>query len=160
MLYVLDTSALIDAWIHDYSPENFLPLWEKIIVELAKASELTVPENVLLELYGKDDELRKWVQGKKDYLCTTTLPEIQKLANEIANKHPNIGSKGIGSKNFADVYVIATAEYLGGTVVTSEGFTGNIDGPKLPDVARYRNIRVIKFNQIIRDLGLKFDLAP
>lgn len=158
MGYVLDTSALIDAWTMWYPRENIPDVWLNI-EDLAKQSGLTVPDAVLLELEAQADDLYKWCHARKDVLVSETSNEVQRIVQEISNLYKNLVDAGTPSKNFADPIVIAMAEHLGCAVVTHENASGNLTGPKMPDVCRDRGIRVIRFHRIVSEQGWRFQSA-
>jgi len=155
MLYVIDTSALIDAWTKWYSLKSIPPFWQNL-ESLAREEKATIPDAVLLELEEQDDDLHRWCQERKEYLCTPTTDDVQRIINEISNRYRNLRRAGIPSRNFADPVVIAVAIYLNSAVVTHEHATGNINGPKMPDVCRDRGIRVVQIHQIISEQGWVF----
>lgn len=148
------SSALIDAWTKWYSPETIPHFWDKI-EELARAGNLTLPDAVLLELSVKDDDLYKWCHERKDFICTPSIQEIQDLLKRIANNYPNLRG-GSQNKNFADPFVIAVAEYYHCIVITHEEATGNLSGPRIPDICRDKMIRVMQFHHLIREQGWRF----
>jgi len=156
MLYVLDTGALIDAWRVDYFPQNFPMIWEDVD-RLARSGSLTIPEAVHIEIKSQDDELHGWCNQRKEYLCTPINPAIEQLVHEIANQYPTLQANEMSGKNFADIYVIATAEYFHCTAVIHEQGSGNLHSPKMPDVCRARGIRLIRFPLIIREQGWSYN---
>lgn len=155
MLYVLDTSALIDAWTKWYSPDILLSFWENI-ERLSESGDLTIPDAVLLELKPQDDDLYRWVHSRKEYICTQFTEDIQRLVQKIANRYPNLRHAGTPSKNLADPVVIAVAEHFNCAVVTHEKATGNLNGPKIPDVCRDMDIRVMQFHHLVREQNWQF----
>lgn len=155
MLYVVDTSALIAAWDQWYSPERFPPFWE-YLERMARERELTAPEQVLWDLKSRDTELYRWCSQRRDILFTETRSEIQRIVERLANAHPNLRSRGPGSKNFSDFYVIATACHFGCAVVTQESATGNIRGPRIPDVCKEEGLRVLQIWRVGEEQGWEF----
>ena len=60
---VIDTSALLDGWVRYYPPDLFPSLWSHL-EEMIRTGELLSPDEVLLELAQKDDEIHKWADGR------------------------------------------------------------------------------------------------
>lgn len=155
MRYVLDTSALVDAWNKWYSPDTIPGVWDNL-EDLGRSAQLTIPDAVLLELQIHDDALYRWCRDRKDFICTASSQEIQELVKEICDSYPNLRKAGTPSKNFADPIVIAVAEHFGSAVVTHEIPTGNLNGPRIPDVCKDRGIRVLQFHRLVREQGWTF----
>jgi len=155
VFYVLDTSALVDAWSKWYSPLSIPPFWDNLEI-LATVKEATIPDAVLLELEVIDDDLYRWCKEREDFICTPSTEEIQDLVKRIADDYPNLRNAGTPSKNFADPVVIAVAEYFGCAVVTHENATGNLNGPRIPDVCRDKGIRVMQVHHLVLEQGWTF----
>jgi hypothetical protein len=62
-VYCIDTSSLIELKIK-YPREVFPTLWEKM-EELIQNGQIIAPIEVKKEIEKGDDELKKWVRGKK-----------------------------------------------------------------------------------------------
>jgi len=156
MLYVLDTSALIDAWTRWYSPKVLPPFWEGL-AELARAGSVTIPEPVLWELSDQEgDDLYRWCRDRVRILVTQVTSAIEGIARDLGRRYPNIRSAGPSSKNYADLFVIATAADFRCAVVTDEAATGNLNGPRLPDVCKAEGIRVIQMHRFPQEQGWQF----
>ena len=150
MIYVIDTSALIDAWTKWYPPNNFPTIWENI-EDLGRNNILTIPDAVILELSAQDDDLYKWCKARNNYICTSSTEPRQKIIITVSNKYKNLIKSGTPSRNFADPIVISIAEYFQCTVVTHEKFTGDLNGPRIPDVCKDMGIRVVQFHQVVQE---------
>ena len=155
MLYVLDTSALVDAWSKWYSPRSIPSFWDNL-ENLAISNACTIPDAVLLELQSVDDDLYRWCRDRESFLCTQTTEEIQEVVKRISNNYPNLRQAGTPSKNFADPIVIAVAEHFKCAVVTHEQATGNLNGPKMPDVCKDLGIRVMQIHHLVLKQGWTF----
>lgn len=155
MGYVLDTSALVDAWTKWYSMRSIPRFWERL-EQLAQASEATLPDAVMLELEKIDDDLYRWCKAREQFLMTPTTPDIQAVISDISNAYPNLRHSGPPGANFADPVVIAHAEVRGFAVVTHENATGNLNGPRIPDVCKARGVRPMQIHHLIHELGWTF----
>jgi len=138
----------VDAWSKWYSPYSIPTFWDNLEA-LAQRSEATIPDAVLLELETQDDDLYRWCHERADFFCTPTTEDIQRLVSEISDSYPNLRRAGTPSRNLADPVVIALALSLGAAVVTHENATGNLNGPRIPDVCRDRGIRVMQVHHVV-----------
>ncbi len=82
MGYVLDTSALVDAWTKWYSPQSIPRFWDRLEA-LAHTGEAVLPDAVLLELEHVDDDLYRWCKDREEIICKPTTVEIQNSLNHI-----------------------------------------------------------------------------
>ena len=155
MGYILDSSALVDAYNKWYSPESIPSFWNKI-EEAAIAGELFIPDGVLLELERIDDGLYRWCKDREEILVVPTTDDIQNRIELISNSYPNLRKAGVPGRNFADPIVIALAQHKEFSVVTHESYTGNINGPKIPDVCKDLGIRVMQIYIMVKNLGWQF----
>lgn len=151
MDYILDTSALIAAWGTWYRPENMQPFWNGI-EEMANNSRLAVPDAVLQELSERESELYKWCKKREKILVKPSDDSIQDVVKYIEKKYPGLKTASMpAGKNFADPFVIAMAKVYEAKVVQNEGFSGNLNGPKIGDVCRAMGIDCIQVHRIIRE---------
>lgn len=155
MGYVIDTSALVDAYTKWYSPKSIPTFWDRLEA-LADSGEATVPDAVLLELEVVDDGLYRWCKDREDAMVTPTTEDIQAIVTTISTSYPALRNAGAPGRNFADPIVIALAEYLDFSVVTHELATGNLNGPRIPDVCRDKGISVMQVHHMVRELGWTF----
>ena len=152
----MDTDALIDGWRELYQPRFMPTLWEHLI-SLAQLSHLAIPDAVILELERKDDELYKWCKSNEDVLSIESNGQIQSAVKELVIKYPQFAWSGFPkSKNFADPFVFASARVNNCSVVTHERATGNMSGPKLPDICRAEFISCLRFHDVIVQEGWIF----
>ena len=151
MIYCLDTSALIAAWVENF-PQDVTPkLWSDHLPGLVASKRLLTPKDVALELEkktGKDDGLCQWVNAQEGLvrdLDDALLAEVKR----IVNKYRRLIEQKPG-RNGADPIVIALASVTGGTVVTKEGMSNNLAKPKIPDVCRAEGIKCVGMLDVIR----------
>ena len=78
------------------------------------------------------------------------------MLRKVINEHPNLGATIPGGKNFADPYVIASAHVRVATVISHENRTGNMNGPKIPDVCSVYGIGCQRLPDLIRAEGWQF----
>jgi len=154
--YVIDTSALVDAWTKWYSPRTIPSFWINIEY-LGKEKILGIPDGVILELQVIEDDLYKWCKEREDIMSIISTDEIQALIKKIANEYPNLRNSSKAKKNFADPIVIAAAEYHKCSVVTHESPTGTINGPRIPDVCKDKGLRVLQIHHLVKDQGWVFN---
>lgn len=154
MIYCIDTSALIDAWIRWYPEDMFPTLWENI-ENIIDEGKLISSEEVLNELERKEgDSLHQWAQERQGIFLPLD-DNIQECARQIMTSHPQLVDGRTG-KSFADPWVIATANVHGTVLVTGEKPTGSPDRPKIPDVCRDMSIKCIGFVDMIRQENWRF----
>jgi hypothetical protein len=146
--YVLDTSALVDAWTKWYSPQSIPRFWDKL-EGLGRSGMAAIPDAVLFELQPIDDGLYRWCKQRENIIVEPSTPEIQIIVAAISTKYPNLRYAGAPGKNFADPVVIALAKHKKYAVVTHEKMTGNLNGPKIPDVCKAEGITVMQIHHLV-----------
>ena len=165
MVYCMDTSAFIRL-DRDYSREVFPSLWDDFIITLVNESRLIATEEVKEELKRKDDELFKWVTNHCSGILMKTETKILTRVNEIMGRFPNLIDPNNPTHNQADPFVIAlaleTQNVLPGIeqdmetmVISYEKYTGNLNGPKMPDICKYYGLKVGKLIDIFKNEGWK-----
>lgn len=165
MIYCMDTSAFI-ALERDYSHDVFPSLWDDFIISLVKENRLIASEEVKEELKRKDNDLVNWVKRNCNEVFAKTDIQILEHVKDIMNRFPNLINSDNPSRNQADPFVIALAlktrqsikeekRDSGLIVITYENFTGNLGGPKMPDICRYFKVRVGKLIDIFKIEGWK-----
>lgn len=155
MGYIFDTSALVDAWTKWYSMSSIPRFWQNL-EQLAVSSQALIPDAVLLELQPVDDELYRWCKTRESTLVAPTSQPVQELVAEISNGFPNLRHVGPPGANFADPVVIALAIHMQFGVVTHEQATGNLHGPRIPDVCKARGVRVMQVHHVVLERGWTF----
>ena len=147
MIYVLDTSAVIDGRIRYYPPEVFPGLWQRI-EDLVVQERLISSEEVLLELEKVEDDAFAWAIDHPAMFLAIDA-EIQVAVTNILGRHPRLVNAQ-KSRSMADPWVIALASIKQGTVVTGEHRSGNLSRPKIPDVCNHEQIPYVDFIGMIR----------
>lgn len=134
--YVIDTCAIIDL-IHRYPPGTFASLWRKIDA-LAQEGRLVCPGQVLCELRRKDDNAAEWLEKRQNLMVTREDAEIWTLAQRLVASHTGLVDP-TRTKPQADPFVIALAQKLGWSVVTSERTKG-FGAVNIPSVCRKQSV--------------------
>ena len=134
MIYVFDSSPLIDLFRH-YYPDRFPSLWENFDALVSERSIISVRE-VRRELEGYGDRLSDWVKGHHEFFLTPTTDEFGFVSEifKITRFQMLIRTKErLNGKPVADPFVIAKAKIQEeGCVVTQE--------VKKPNAARIPNV--------------------
>ena len=151
--YVLDTSALIGAWVRTYPPEHFPNFWDNLDA-MAQNGRVLVPEEVVTELKAKQDELLIWVRNHEEWLKAPTTRAVMAKTRVVLSQYPGLTQPGTG-RGRADPFVIATAWELGMTVVTEE-HGGSEAKPKIPSVCKSLGVDCISVVDLIRREGWTF----
>ena len=154
MIYCVDTSAFMDAWVRWYPQEIFPSLWSNVDNLIAE-ERLISSEEVLQEIERKEgDSLYDWAK-KREAVFLPLDDQVQGYVNSVMATHPRLVDGRTG-KSYADPFVIATAIVKQSTIVTGERATGSRDRPKIPDVCRDLKLRCIGFTELIRQEGWRF----
>lgn len=130
-LYSFDTSSFLNGRRDLLPPTVFRSLWYNL-EEMIADGDIRAVDVVKEELSRRDDEVSKWVNLQEDLFVALSL-EIQQETKYVLANHPKLMGKG-GGRNGADPFVIGLARATGGTVVTEEKMSGNIERPRIPDV--------------------------
>jgi hypothetical protein len=165
MIYCIDTSALINL-DREYSYEVFPSLWDDFITHLVEEGRLIATEEVKEDLKKRDDELFNWVMKHCDMMFIKTNTLVMERVRLILAQFKNFINPEKPDKNFSDPFVIALAleaqnilPYVDGEteimVITYERFTGNLHGPKMPDICKYYGLKVGKLIDIFKVEGWK-----
>lgn len=157
MLYSVDTNVLIDAWREWYAPTSHPTFWERL-EQLAIQGKLKISDAVLWELEEvEDDTLTAWCKERENILCYPSVAELQRRVGRLGSQYPNFVNQKLGTKNFADPFVVALAQmHPGCSVVTHEKGTGNLNGPRIPDVCKAEDIRFMRLPRLVREEGWVF----
>ena len=143
VVYSCDSSSLVMASGVLYPMDNFPALWTKI-EELIRSDRLKMSEPVYDEAM-RGEVLRNWCREKelKPFLLSRVDESVQTALRGIQSDYQNL-TQPHTSKSSADPWVIALAmQYQQGVVVTEEQPTGNLQGPRIPDVCKDLGIECI-----------------
>lgn len=80
---------------------------------------------------------------------------VQLATREILAAHPRLMGKG-GGRNAAEPFVIGLARVHGGTVVTEETPSGNLDKPRIADVCEAMGAGWLNLIGFVRQRGWSF----
>ena len=150
--YSVDTSALIDAYYRTYTPNVFVSFW-RYLTDLASRGVVVASEEVWQELAKKrESELTKWAKSVPG-MFQRTDSEVQTTVHDVLSAYPNLVQAN-SAKSKADPFVIALAKVRVCAVLTCEQATGNLQGPKIPDVCRALGIRLVTFSQMLHEQGI------
>ena len=143
-IYCIDTSALIAAWYERYKPNRFPKLWTQFD-ELVEKRRLFSSSIVLDECSRRSPELHEWLKDRPEMFV---MPDeaVQVRVQHIVNTYKALVAQG-KEKFAADLFVIATAETRGHTVITEE--TGPDSLKKIPGVCRALRIPVLNLMELI-----------
>lgn len=129
--YSVDTSALLNGRRDLLPPVVFRTVWLNIEQAIA-AGTIRAVDEVHRELARRDDEMHAWATAQPG-LFVPLDADIQRATSEVLAQHEKLMGVG-GGRNAADSFVIGLAMARGGTVVTEETMSGNINKPRIPDV--------------------------
>ena len=160
MIYIADTSAIIDAK-YLYPPENFSPFWEKLH-EMNKNNQFIILKKVKKELSKGDDYLSSTFLHDK--IITEDEEErpvkcVMNIVKILESKHYTVFSKWLHT---ADPFVIGYALYIQKTtfhdvfLLHSEVERGR--KIKIPMVCKLFKIPNGKMNKLIIMEKFKFSL--
>ena len=150
VVYSCDSSSLIKASAVLYPMDNFPALWIKI-EELIRSDRFKMSELVFDEAM-RGEVLRKWCSEKelKPFLLSKVDEAVQNAFQTILSNYPNLMHVATG-KSLADPWAIALAmQYRRGIVVTEEQPTGNLQGPRIPDVCKDRGIECVNIAGLVK----------
>ena len=147
--YSIDTSALINWWIEDYSPDVFPSLVPKLEVLIA-AGRLRAIRGVKDEL--GEGELREWCLKQVDLFIDEDEKVQRRVAQLMATYQNPKRTRGIDK---ADPFVIALADVQDRKwVVVSAEKGGSLENnPKIPVVCRDIGVEHIRFFELLRREG-------
>jgi hypothetical protein len=151
--YCIDTSALLDGWVRWYPPDTFHTLWRNIEALIEQAA-IVAPEEVLMELSKKDDDVHKWAKRNKA-MFLAPIEDIQIATSEVLGRFPRLVDSR-KDRSQADPFVIAAARVYDLIVVTEEKRPGTEDRPTIPIVCTSFGIRHMRLLDMIRDQGWRF----
>jgi hypothetical protein len=117
----LDANVYIECKNRWYRFERFPKFWAFLSAKIHEGS-IHSPKAVYDELVEYGDQLSRWVKSRKSGLGIPPVPGVQdryrKIADYVAKEFPRERAEEFLSD--ADPWVIASAWFVGGTVVTHE----------------------------------------
>lgn len=151
MIYSIDTSIFIEAWVNHYPRDVFPAVWEKFETSIDQKKFKIVFE-VYRELNQIDDDLFAWAKRRRSKFIRLDAA-IQRRAAGILTRFPRL-AKADATRRDADPFVIALAAEEGLTVVTYE--KSKPSKPHIPDVCRHMSIPCITLVELFRNEGWQF----
>jgi len=142
MIYVFDSSPLIDLFRH-YYPERFPTLWQNFDNLVLNKMIVSVSE-VGKEIEDWGDRLSEWVKNHREFFLNPTTEEFNFVADifRITHFQAMIRKKErLQGKPVADPFVIAKAKISGACVVTQEKLKEN--AAQIPNVCEHFGIPCI-----------------
>ena len=156
MIYSIDTSSLIGAWVRLYPPDVMPGFWKEM-ERLARTKAVFASIEVLNELKRKDDDVAKWA-GQHKNMFVEPEKQVQDEMKMIVSRFPGLSNLDTG-KSVADPWVIALAKVHHGVVVTEEEPSQNPGKkPHIPDVCNLLEIECMNVLQFIRAQKWVFEL--
>jgi hypothetical protein len=148
LIYSIDTSAFLDAWVRYYPRDVFPSIWQQMDGAVT-SGVLRSSDEVLRELGKKDDDAHQWMKARASMIVEFDT-EIEQHVQEIMSKYPRLVDTKKG-RSGGDPFVIAVARARNLTVITAENPTGNIAIPRIPDVCGDLGIRCVRMLDFFRE---------
>jgi hypothetical protein len=136
MIYVFDTSTLVDLFRHYYE-SRFPSLWVSFAQMVDSQRVISVSE-VWQEISQRDDRLAAWGKAHRDFFEAPVGAELQIVAQIFAVPHFQAmvrTQQTLQGKPVADPFVIAKAKVIAACVVADEEERPN--SAKIPNVCRH-----------------------
>lgn len=150
--YIFDAGVFIILNNH-YPKDIFISLWDNMDNVIHEGKVISVSE-VFLELSKRDSEAHQYAKKHKQIFSRATIRE-QELSREIIDNYPDLIGKALYSgEPVADPLIIARAEYIEGTVVTTEKFKPNAF--KIPNICQKREVQCLDLFSFMKKEGWKF----
>ena len=148
MIYVFDTSPLIDLFKHYYQ-ERFPTLWNRFFRMIDLNRIISTREN-LHEIENYNDLLSQWVKENKKIFEAPSAKKVEFVKKIFINPHfQNIIEKRKilqGGYN-ADPFVIAKAKIKNASVVTNKVVKPN--APNIPAICAHFRIPCINLEEFM-----------
>ena len=163
-LFVLDTNVFIGAH-NDYYAPAFCPAFWDCVIRYFHAERLISIDRVFTEI-EKPVELVQWAQNApNDFFVFSGDQPVVTAYRTIMNWVQNNPQFHTAAKSkfasVADGWLVAYAQAHGAVVVTQEVLTP--DARKrvpIPNVCQQFNVRYLNTFEMLRQLGVQFDLSP
>ena len=163
-LFVLDTNVFIGAHKDYYAPD-FCPAFWDCITQYFHAGRLISIDRVLAEL-TKPNDLVQWTQNAPNDLFDSSgeQPVVTAYGTIMDWVQNNPQFQTAAKSKFAavaDGWLVAYAYVHNAVVVTHETFRPNAKNRVLiPNVCQQFNVRYLNTFEMLRQLGVQFDLRP
>ena len=163
-LFVLDTNVFIGAY-NDYYAPDFCPAFWDCIIQYFHGGRLISIDSVSTEI-EKPVDLVQWAQNapsgffafSRDQPVVTAYRTIMNWVQNEPQFKPAAVSK---FASVADGWLIAYAQAYNAAVVTHERFAADAKSRVLiPNVCRQFSIDYLNTFEMLRQLGVQFDLRP
>ncbi len=163
-LFVLDTNVFIGAHNGYYAPA-FCPAFWDCVIRYFHAGRLISIDQVFTEITGPSG-LVQWVQSAPVGLFVSSQDQpVVTAYRTILNwvqSNPQFHTAAISKfAAIADGWLIAYAYVHNAVVVTHETFSADAKSRVLiPNVCQQFNVRYLNTFEMLRQLGVQFDLRP
>lgn len=148
MIYVFDSSSLIDLFRHFY-PNRFPTLWTKYN-EMIDKGRIVSTREVYHEIEGGDDRLSIWAKNNRSFFTQPSESELLFVAEifKITHFQTLVKKKEqLSGKPVADPFVISKAKITDGTVVTEENKKDH--SAKIPNVCEHFGIQCLNLEKFM-----------
>lgn len=152
-IYSCDSNILIQAWHRLYPPSVFPGVW-MALEALIDGGRLVASSEVQEEIERHDDAVNEWAKRHSQMFVAIDEP-IQREVRGILQDHRRLINTQKG-RSAADPWVIALAKLRGGTVLTLEQPSGNLDRPKIPDVCNALGVEHCRLTDLFAREGVSF----
>ena len=158
--YCFDTNCFIEPWNKFYSYKSYQSYWDDFILPNIRNDNILLLEEVWLEIKKGDDDLSAWFKENRlneDNVLIKTDPNLTLQVKKLLKKYPRLSDSAKG-RSIADSFLLEHARKSGSSVVTLEGFSHDLNKPRIPDVCKEENIPCIDLYQYIDKTGVSFHL--
>lgn len=160
MLFLLDSNVFIEAK-NKYYAFDLVPAFWTFLEKQSLKGEVQTVLPVIEELVKGNDELKDWIEDRKDVLgLRVDEPAVQEKFRKIAEwVNSQIFSEGAKADflSGADPWLIAKAYEVGATVVTQEVYKSDIKRAiPIPNVCNAFGIPYVNTFELLRQLGAEF----
>lgn len=150
MIYVIDSDSLINLFKHYYF-DNFPTLWTKFDL-LKNADRIISVREVLNEVKDYKDNLSNWAKKNHSFFPSPSDKEQKfvKQMFQISGFQSMIREQArLKGKPVADPFVIASAKFRKGCVITEE--VPRPSGAKIPNVCTHFKIKCVNLQQFMKN---------
>ena len=153
MVYVLDSSALIHAYRHDFPPDSDPGDFWEWLDAIAAQGEIIIPEMVFEEVKRRTDGLYEFLTNLENVEKTPSadaLPYMNEVLEAYSNDPTDTDIEGLDL--IADPYLIAHALALDAVVITDEVPRPNATVPRnkqIPDICAALGVTCIRYPRFL-----------